>query len=187
MPTQAFYDRVTKDLFRGSLPDWQREPLDRLIDEGIARGKGVRKIAYVLATAYHETARFQYMEEIGKGHGKAYAARCVVMGTGSAVTETAQYHGRGFVQLTWLGNYARMSAALGRDLVSDPDLVKEPAIAAEVIWRGMLKGMFTGKRLSDYVGGGQTDYVGARRTVNGTDKADLIAGYAEAFAEALRA
>src|SRR6185312_11282560 len=32
-----------------------------------------------------------------------------------------------------------------------------------------------------------TDYVGARRIINGTDKASLIAGYAKAFETALKA
>ncbi len=40
------------------------------------------------------------------------------------------YHGRGLIQLTWLENYAAASEALGRDLVTDPDVVLEVHNAA---------------------------------------------------------
>ena len=47
---------------------------------------------------------------------------------------------------------------------------------------GCLKGMFTGKKLSDF-----NTFASMRRVVNGTDKASLIAGYAESFLRALEA
>jgi uncharacterized membrane protein YccC len=50
----------------------------------------------------------------------------------------------------------------------------------------MLQGAFTGKRLSDYIGNGRRDYVGARRIINGTDRANEIAAIAEKFRTALR-
>jgi hypothetical protein len=43
---------------------------------------------------------------------------------------------------------------------------------------GMRNGSFTGKKLSDYISGTTADYVNARRIINGTDRAELIAGYA---------
>lgn len=49
---------------------------------------------------------------------------------------------------------------------------------------GMEAGRFTGKKLSDYLPG---DYVNARRIINGTDKAEQIAGYARQFEAALKA
>ena len=64
------------------------------------------------------------------------------------------------------------------------DLLTWP-IALRAIFDGMTKGMFTGKKLADYEQGAGFDYVGARRIVNGTDKAQLIAGYAVAFEAAL--
>lgn len=181
MTRQPFYDHVTAELFRGSLPDWQREPLDRLIDEGLARERSLAECAYVLATAYHETGRFKYMEEIGKGEGYKYGEP-IWLSSGQSIT----YHGRGFVQLTWLFNYADMSRRLGIDLVNHPDKVKEPAIASKIIWEGMITGSFTGKNLADYITESRTDYVGARRIVNGTDRDDQIAGYAREFEAALR-
>lgn len=176
----AFYARVTERMFKGSLPAWQREPLDRLIYAGAARGRTLEEVAYVLATAHHETGRFKYMEEIGRGEGRDYG-ESVLVARGRRET----YHGRGFVQLTWLANYSRMSLLVGVDLVAAPEKAKEPATAAEVIWEGMIRGLFTGKSLADYIRPGSVDFVGARRIVNGTDKAETIAAYAEEYAAAL--
>lgn len=176
----AFYARVTERLFKGSLPGWQREPLDRLIDAGAERGRSLEEVAYVLATAHHETGRFKYMEEIGRGEGRDYG-ESVLVARGRRET----YHGRGFVQVTWLANYAKMGMLIGVDLVNEPEKAKEPATAAAVIWEGMIRGLFTGKSLADYIRPGDVDFVEARRIVNGTDQASAIAAYAEEYAAAL--
>jgi hypothetical protein len=49
----------------------------------------------------------------------------------------------------------------------------------------MVTGKFTGKKLSDYISGSSVDYIGARRIINGTDRASLVAGYARSFQHAL--
>ena len=49
----------------------------------------------------------------------------------------------------------------------------------------MEEGWFTGKKLSNYLDGNLADYPGARRIINGTDKANMIAGYANEFASCL--
>lgn len=182
MSRQAFYDAVTPGLFRGSLPDWQRDPLDRIIDEGLVRNRSIYDAAYVLATAYHETDRFKAMEEYGRGEGRPYGQDVLVY-SGRSV----RFHGRGFVQITWMGNYVWASKNTGVDLITNPDRAKEPAIAAKIIWDGMIEGAFTGKNLADYSDNatGRLDYISARRIVNGTDKAELIAGYAREFEKAL--
>jgi len=50
---------------------------------------------------------------------------------------------------------------------------------------GMRNGIFTGKRLADYIHDEECDYVNARRIINGLDSADRIRGYAELFEQAL--
>jgi hypothetical protein len=45
----------------------------------------------------------------------------------------------------------------------------------------MKHGVFTGKALRDYSRPGRIDFVGARRIINGTDKASLVASYAKEF------
>ena len=54
-------------------------------------------------------------------------------------------------------------------------------IALKALFDGMIKGMFTGKKLADYFNDTRTDWVNARRIVNGVDKAVEIANIAKMF------
>ena len=47
----------------------------------------------------------------------------------------ASFCGRGFVQLTGRANYTRYAREIGRDLVANPGLANQPAIAAELLAR----------------------------------------------------
>ncbi len=100
------------------------------------------------------------------------------------------YYGRGYVQLTWLVNYARMSTLLTLEFGKEIDLVSNPELAVEysipIIWEGMIRGTFTGKNFADYIKPGSVDYVNARRIINGTDKAQEIADIARQFENALK-
>lgn len=155
----------------GPLSQGEVEGINALLAEMEGRGwRDQRWWAYVLATAWHETAAtMQPIAEYGRGKGRAYGAADPV--TGQA------YYGRGFVQLTWKENYQRLGDELGLDLVRRPDLAMQAAPAAEIMCLGMADGLFTGKRLSDYFDADTDDPINARRIVNGTDKASLIAGY----------
>lgn len=100
----------------------------------------------------------------------------------------ALFLGRGYVQITGRTNYERAAAATGYPLVGNPDLTMRPDIAAEILRSGMVEGWFTGKSLSDYLPdavGTREQFKQARRIINGTDKDDLIAGYALDFQAAL--
>jgi hypothetical protein len=140
----------------------------------------LRWAAYMLATVKHECAdTWRPVEEYGKGKGRPY---------GQPDPKTHKtYYGRGYVQLTWKANYEKMGKALGVDLVNHPELALAPATSYRIMSPGMRKGMFTGAKLSDYIGGGRADYRNARRIINGLDRADLIAGYAKKIEKALRA
>ena len=70
-------------------------------------------------------------------------------------------------------------------LVENPDLAKDPETAWQILELGMTKGLFTGKKLSDYLYDNGVDYKNMRRIINGKDRAELIAGYAEKFFDAL--
>jgi putative chitinase len=89
------------------------------------------------------------------------------------------------VQLTWLANYQRAEKEIGYGLVKDPDLALTGSIAALIMVRGMSEGWFTGKRLGDYFSVGHTDWLNARRIINGLDCAARIGGYALHFMSAL--
>jgi hypothetical protein len=158
----------------------------------------LRVHAYALATAWHETAyTLTPIAEIGD-RGYFDCRYDPVRATTSARRNRAKamgnllegdgyrYRGRGYVQLTWQVNYARAGRALGVDLASDPDLALQPAIAYACLDRGLREGWYTGAKIGDYLTPTRTDYRGARACVNGTDKAVVIARYADVFEHALR-
>ena len=134
----------------------------------------LRQAAYMLATAKHETANtFAPIEEYGKGKGLPY---------GKPDRKTGLvYFGRGYVQLTWVKNYQTMGTVLGLPLYTQPDLALRYDVAYKIMSYGMTHGTFTGVALRRYINEGKTDYQNARKIINGTDKADIIAGYASAI------
>lgn len=101
------------------------------------------------------------------------------------------YFGRGYVQLTWWSNYAAAGIVLGRglDLLHDPELVKDPAIAYQIMSVGMRTGKIfaNGHRFDDYFTDKASNYKGARRMVNGTNHDEDIAGIAIKFEQVLKA
>lgn len=183
-----------RPLFNGRLTQSQVDGLNALMTAiNAARVTDPRWVAYMLATAFHETA--QTMQPIKESGGQAYFKRRYdITGERPALAKAngniypgdgAKFCGRGYVQLTWRINYERMSKIIGTDLVADPDKAMRPDIAADVMIIGMKQGRFTGRHLSEFFNERQTDWTGARRIINGTDRAELIAGYAKAFLAAL--
>jgi len=183
---KSFYDGARASPFPGSLTEEQVAGMGAILAEWERRKlPDLRHLAYMLATAYHETAhRMRPITEYG---GRSYFDRYegrkdlgnTVKGDGY------MYRGRGYVQLTGRRNYALASAKLGVDLVASPDRALEPTLAAAIMFLGMSEGWFTGKELGDYINAAGADYLNARRIINGTDRALMIAGYAEAFHKAL--
>ena len=149
-----------------------REHIPRII--AAANEAGVTdkaQIAYILGTISTE------LEGIWRPTGER--------GVGCGTYGTGCYYGRGFVQLTWEENYERMGHLLGVDLKNNPDLANDPDLAAKITVIGMRDGLFTGVGLSDYIGGGQADFVNARKIVNDNDKMVYTAEQAEQFLQAL--
>lgn len=91
------------------------------------------------------------------------------------------FAGRGLVQLTGRRNYERYRVKLTEHfkklvpLDTQPDLACETEYSLFIIVDGMIEGEFTGHRLSEYIWEEVTDFFNARRTVNGTDDAQLLA------------
>lgn len=175
---EAFFAGMRK--VTGSLDQQQVDIVNRLLSA--TSHWGVGWLAYGLATAWHE-AQLKPVEEWGKGAGKAYGK---INSTGKAP------YGRGLVQLTWHANYERADKelVLNGALVKNYDLALDPHIAVQILVRGMEKGWFTGKSMGSYIGAGRgavKEFTEARRIINGTDKAAMIAGYAEKLQDALAA
>jgi len=139
----------------------------------------MEQTAYVLATVELETATtfepvreaFWKSEEWRKQHLARYYP----------------YYGRGYVQITWRANYKKFSDLLGLDLVNEPDLALDPAVAIQVLIIGFRDGLFTTKKIGDYINEHRTDFRNARRCINGLDRADHIAALAERWLKKLSA
>jgi putative chitinase len=185
-----FFASVRRTLFNGRLTQRQVDGLERLLAYVDAGGStDDRQSAYILATAYHETART--MQPILERGPRSYFAKYEPpskLATALGNTQPGdgyRFRGRGYVQLTGRRNYEVAAEQLGVDCVHDPELVLQPDLALRVLFDGMQFGWFTGAPLSRYVNAAQTDWVNARRVVNGTDRAKAIAGYAARFCDAL--
>jgi len=146
-----------------------------LIEAGRKRELLRNQMAYVLATAYHETAHT--MKPINEMGGDKYLRS----------KKYWPYIGRGYVQITWKVNYEKAGKVLGVDFVSKPELLLKPEYAAPIIIAGMVEGWFTGKKLADYITLQKSDFKNARQIVNKMDRAELIAGYAKQYDKALLA
>lgn len=197
--TKKGFDILRQGL--GKLTQSQVDEINFIVSE-FDRDKSISypQAAYMLATAWHETAtRMLPIEEYGQGKNRTYGTwyrnsnselYAFMDGSKRKAYLHSQYpylyYGRGYVQLTWYFNYENASKKIGVDFLNNPDLVMNKNHAVKIMIQGMKDGWFTGKKLSDYINQSKKDYVGARRIINGTDKDKLISGYAETFEKALR-
>lgn len=133
------------------------------------------QVAYILGTCWHECF-FKCIKEIPSKK------------VGSQIWRWQQryfpqgWYGRGFSQLTWKKNYLKFSPVVGIDLVKNPDAVLDAKVGAKILVFGMMNGSFvalglySNTKLSKYFAeGGEPDWIGARKIVNGTFKADEVA------------
>lgn len=195
MNRKAFFDGIRAGPFPGRLRQGQVAGIGALLDEWQRRRlTDLRHLAYMLATVFHETS--QTMAPIRERGGDDYLTRMYDIGGDRPALarrngnvnpgDGVRYAGRGFVQLTWRANYARMGELLKLPLEERPDLALEPKVATAILFEGMLRaesfrGDFTGKCLEDYFNDQTTDWINARRIINGADRAANIAGIAKQF------
>jgi putative chitinase len=135
--------------------------------------------AYVMATAWWETAHTvePVKEAYWVKNAEAWRKKNL---------RYYPWYGRGYVQLTWERNYIHAGKQLGLDLTTNPESVMVPDVSAKILVTGSLEGWFTGKKLGDYITISKSDFKGARRIINGTDKAAAIATIARAYDAALK-
>lgn len=132
--------------------------------------------AYVFATVFHETAHtFEPVKE-GLNLSEEWRKRNL---------RYYPWYGRGYVQLTWEYNYQKFKNLMGIDYIENPDLVMQPELSFQILIYGMKHGEFTGRRIGRYINENKKDYRLARYVINGRDKRDLIASYAEIFEKIL--
>ena len=169
MNYKYFFSRIRNSVFGGRLTDLQVDGIQQIIeyrDEHWPKMSD-EELSYLLATVTHETAfRMAPVREMG----------------GEKYLRSKKYYpwvGEGLVQVTWETNAKKFGAKKPGDLMTWP-------IALKAAFEGMIYGIFTGKKLSDYISKSHIDYVGARRIINGTDRAKLIAGYANSYLDAFK-
>jgi putative chitinase len=169
----TFYDNI-RPLFGGELTTKQVQGMDAILNAWSASGcTDPRWLAYILATVYWETAhKMQPVKEYG---GEAYLRS----------KPYYPYYGRDLVHTTWEANYQKVKDFTGVDVVTYPDLIADLPTASRVAITFMIKGWYTGKKLAHYFNDTKTDWVNARRIINGTDRAKEIAGVAQQFYAAL--
>jgi Peptidase family M23/Chitinase class I len=128
------------------------------------------QVAYVLATVHRETS-FVNFEEGSTRHQ----------------SDSEGFWGRGYVQITHRDAYQRMGRALGIDLENNPDLARQPDVAARILAYGFKNGSFGIRRTIDEMipCNGQVNYREARRMINDSAQAGNIAQAAQMYYDAL--
>lgn len=189
----AFFNRLKTQRLYSTLNKGHVEGFDAIINEWEANSKLTddRWLAYIMATIYHEVNKtMQPIDEYGKGAGRSYGQK-LKMGGGPGkripyTTPNKLYYGRGLVQCTWFENYENLSkttrAKVERwDFINNPELMLVMKPSVWCAFYGMTTGLFTGRKLADYFNDKKEDPVNARKIINGTDKAELIALYYKRF------
>lgn len=188
--------------------------LDACVAEGVTDG---RHVAYILATPMIETGgtfvpikeslnyssdalTAKFSKRITTAQAKAYGRNSKHAANQEAIANIIYggawglknlgnkragagwlYRGRGLPQLTGERLYTWAGYA------ENPDAVADLKVSADIMVKAMRDGIFTGKKLADYLNDKTTNWVGCRYTVNGTDRAKDIAAYAEKFYAAWKA
>lgn len=138
----------------------------------------LQQAAYILATIYHETGKkMRPVREIRQN--KTDTERRKRIRRLQDRYWYSGFYGRGYIQITWEDNYRKFG------IDDDPERAMEPETAFRIAYVGMKTGMFTGLGLNDYIHSNKKDYYGARKIVNGLDKAKHIANIAHRFEKIL--
>jgi predicted chitinase len=195
---KKFFDEVRLPLFQGKITALQVKGMEAIIDYFTTHYPANNaQLAYILATAYHETGR--KFEAVREGFAKTnqgainhvtnnlFNKKLISTNYALPNSKGLSYYGRGLVQITWQGNYSRMGRLLGVDLLNNPDLALDLKVAVQILVDGMMKYGYYEKAptVPKYINGIKKDFLGARFVVNGVDARVFIASYATKFLTAL--
>ncbi|MEH0295859.1 glycoside hydrolase family 19 protein [Agrobacterium sp. CCNWLW71] len=203
MDMTTFFAYARRAPFGGRLSQGQIDGMNALFrcwrSHKITGSDNNRLLAYILASVFHETAgrMLPVRETLSSTDAGAIAALDKAYKAGKLGQVKTPYwrkdadkkswFGRGVIQLTHKENYQRLGKRIRVDLVGNPSLALDVDISAEIAIVGMLEGLFTERKLTEFFNLKKDDPIGARAVVNGADKAKLIAGYYKSFLDALEA
>ena len=171
-------ERIISSIKFPTIRKYARKSIPLILQECEINGVTERgQIAYILATAQHESHLGELMVELASG--TAYENRKDLGNTKTG--DGAKFKGRGFVQITGRKNYTDWSNRLGINLIDNPEKAAAEEIAAKILVQGMRDGTFTGLKLGNFISSTQRDFVNARKIINGLDRAKEIAAIAEQF------
>lgn len=166
------------------------DTINALLNRAMDEQTPVPHLAYMFATALHEARDRNYIYDfypLTERGSYSYITRLYWLNKrvrgwlgNDTEAEAWKYRGRGLVQLTGETNYESFG------IQDDPERALDPDFAVHIMFEGMNRGIFTGRKLSDYLNKNEKDYYNARRIINGLDKASLIASYAEIFERVIR-
>lgn len=163
------------DTSSGKIHDFttKQGTIDAIRWECQAQGIGLKtQMAYVLATVEWETNKT--FKPVREAYWLSEAWR-------KKNFKYYPFYGRGYVQLTWKNNYQKYSDLLGVDMVKNPDRALDSNIALFVLVHGFKTGTFTTRKITDYINLNKTDFLNARRCINGMDQASKIAALAAKY------
>ena len=219
MDRAAFFASLrqrTSGVFGTSLSAKQVEGVEAILDEAARRGTSLLHLAAILAESYHETGgQMQPVSEnlnySAQRLTQVWPKRFPTLSAAKPYANNPQrlankvyggrlgnvdpndgwlFRGRGLAQITGRENYAKFGIA------GVPDDASKMSVAVRILFDGMEKGMFTGKKLADYDFLVTTNpavpgyrYYASRSIINSDMQANggKIEKYGKAFEEALRA
>lgn len=219
MNRAAFYAalrRSTSGVFGKSLSKAQVEGVEAILDEAQRRCTSRLHLAAILAEAYHETGGAmqpvtENLSYSAKRLMQVWPGRFPTLASAQPFANNPRklanrvyggrlgntggddgwlYRGRGFAQITGRTNYQKFGIA------GAPDEAGKMDVAVQILFDGMERGLFTGKKLADYgflvttkpeVPGYR--YYASRAIINADVQANgpKIDAYGKAFEAALRA
>lgn len=192
----TFFAYARRAPFGNRLTKSQVSGMETLLDVWSREGTADdRHLAYVLATVFHETGgrMVSVRETFATSDAQAIRRLDAALAAGRLPQVRTPYwrqgwFGRGPVQVTHETNYRKVGQALGVDLIANPGLLLDPVVGARSVVVGMVRGLFVARQtLAKHFNATTDNPEAARRIVNGTDKASLIAGYHRAFLDSIKA
>lgn len=182
-----FIERVTENVFDGRLPPNAAAGLSVLLDEIAANWPLMRAGGAAFACAlmhYETTRRFVPLEDRDRGAGKMYGHRLKKSAQPYVDTENL-FYGRGIVPLVWYENYQTIGAALGLDLIQHPELMLEIDVAVKAMLYGISNGIFTGKRIDDFITDEANNFDAARDVIMIGDRQSFFTKLCGLYLDAL--